>query len=84
MRMMSCRKGIGREGGATGAREDSRQAEPRSERKGRVRGVGGSEKEPDCGNLALPRSHAIIHFTRCSLQRDSKQKLKLLLNGSRC
>lgn len=82
MRMMSCRKGIGWEGGAMEAREDSRQAAPRSERKGRVRGVG--EKEPDCGNLALPRSHAIIHFTRCSLQRDSKQKLKLLLNSSQC
>lgn len=32
VQMMSCRKGIGWEGGATGAREDSGQAEPRSER----------------------------------------------------
>ncbi|KAI4803022.1 hypothetical protein KUCAC02_006584 [Chaenocephalus aceratus] len=31
VQMMSCRKGIGREGGATGAREDSGQAEPRCE-----------------------------------------------------
>lgn len=31
VQMMSCRKEIGREGGAIGAREDSGQAEPRSE-----------------------------------------------------
>lgn len=43
--MMSCRKGIGWEGGAMEAREDSRQAEPRSERKGRVRGGEGGERE---------------------------------------
>lgn len=31
VQMMSCRKGIGREGGAIGTREDSGQAEPLSE-----------------------------------------------------
>lgn len=45
MQMMSCRKGIGREGGAIGAREDSGQAEPRSERGkgGERKGEGGRE-----------------------------------------
>lgn len=32
VQMMSCRKGIGREGGASGAREDGRQAGPRAQR----------------------------------------------------
>lgn len=48
MRMMSCRKGIGWEGGAMEAREDSRQAEPRSERKGRVWGGEGAGLWQSC------------------------------------
>ena len=55
MQMMSCRKGIGREGGAIGAREDSGQAEPRSEREGRGEwGREEEEREQDCGNPSLP------------------------------
>lgn len=63
VQMMSCRKGIGREGGAIGAREDSRQAEPRSERGTGERGREG-EREQDCGNPSLPCSHAIIQFSQ--------------------
>lgn len=62
--MMSCRKGIGREGGASGAREDSGQAEPRPEREGRGgKKRGGREREQHCGNLPLPCRHAIIPFS---------------------
>lgn len=65
MQMMSCRKGIGQEGGAIGAREDSRQAEPRCERE-RETGERGreGEREQDCGNPSLPCSHAIIQFSQ--------------------
>ena len=62
VQMMSCRKGIGWEGGATEAREDSRQAELRSERGNRERGREG-EREQDCGSPSLPCSHAIIQFS---------------------
>ena len=63
VQMMSCRKGIGREGGAIRAREDSGQAEPPSERgKGGERGREG-ERDQDCGNPSLPCSHAIIQFS---------------------
>lgn len=52
VQMMSCRKGIGREGGAIGAREDSGQAEPLSEREGR-----GREERRERGS----RTVAILH-----------------------
>lgn len=64
VQMMSCRKGIGREGGASGAREDSGQAEPRPEREGR-----GGEEEGRQGegaalwqpSTALPsRNHSVF------------------------
>lgn len=76
VQMMSCRKGIGWEGGA---REDRRQAEPWSER-GRE-----GERDQDCGSPSLPCSHAIIPFskdmTQYSLESVSafqKQPLMLL------
>lgn len=62
VQMMSCRKGIGREGGGIRAREDSGQAEPRSERGKGDRGREG-EREQDRGSPALPCSHAIIQFS---------------------
>ncbi len=57
VQMMSCRKGIGLEGGAIGAREDSGQAEPRSEREGR-------EGERGSRTVAIQsRSYSV--FIRC-------------------
>lgn len=52
------RKGIGREGGAIRAREESVRAEPPSERRKDWK------REQDCGYPSLPHSHAIIQFSQ--------------------
>lgn len=57
VQMMSCRKGIGREGGASGAREDSRQAEPRSEREGT-----GREREREHRTVAILHCPAVTQL----------------------
>ncbi|KAJ4924937.1 hypothetical protein JOQ06_003885, partial [Pogonophryne albipinna] len=67
VQMMSCRKGIGREGGATGAREDSGQAEPRCETG--KRGITGLW----LSSIALQSRNYSQDVTQCSSDSEALQ-----------